>query len=103
MDNSNIDADEKRPNQELEQLKQDAEEAGRMVKESLSVDEKAMSEDELVTFASAVGQLYLQKLIDHLETRDITRYMLLYIRFFKVGYKEAERRMGTVSYSPRVY
>jgi hypothetical protein len=99
MDNSNLDAYSERRSQELDQLEQDAKEAGRTVKSSLLDEGRRMSEDALVAFASALAQLYLQRHIDHLEPTDITLYMLLYLRFFGKGYDEV-RPDGGVTYFP---
>ena len=102
MENSDIDTYSERRSQELDQLEQDAMEAGRTVKSSLLDEGRRMSEDALVAFASALSQLYLQKYIDHLEPRDITLYLLLYLRFFRAGYNEVKPD-GGVTYAPSPY
>jgi hypothetical protein len=102
MTNTNHDAYSEKRTQELDQLEQDAKDAGSTVKKSRLDEGRDMSEDALISFASVLAQLYLQKHIQHLNTEDITLYMLLYVRFFRAGYKEMQPQSG-VSYTGRIY
>jgi hypothetical protein len=96
MNNSNNDDYSERRSQELDQLEQDAKEAGRTAKGSSLDDGRELSGNALVAIGTALAQLYLQKYIDHLESRDITLYMLLYLRFFEIGYNEVKVGGGLI-------
>ena len=90
MNNSNDDDYSERQSQELNQLERDAEEAGRSAMGNPLDQGREMTDNEQVTVASALAQMYLQKYIEHLDSRGITDYMLLYLRCFILGYNKAK-------------
>lgn len=95
-----MDTDERA--QELDQLEQDAKEAGRAVKERNLYEKRVMSEAAQVAFASALAQMYIQKQFAHIEAKDITFYMALYLQCFRNGYDEVKLE-GDVTYHPSIF
>jgi hypothetical protein len=80
--------------QKLDQLEQDAREAGRMVYGNRLDERVKVSEDAQIAFASALAQLYIQKHVDieSLETSDLTLFMMTYVPLFRKGYEEVTRK-----------
>jgi hypothetical protein len=76
----------------LDQVEQDAKEAGRVAKINL------LSGENMVSFATDLARLYLQKHVEQLDITEITLYMLHFPHFFRVGYMETERSADGVSY-----